>query len=401
VTPAAPTNAPSRLLQICAVDFTAFHFLLPLMRAQREWGLRVELACARGEFAERIEAEGFPLHDVPFARSVNPSALLGARRALSALLARERFDAVHLHTPVAALIGRPAARRARVPVIVYTAHGFYFHDAMPAWKRRAHVALERWAQRRADYLFTQSAEDAATAVRERISPADRTLAIGNGVDLARFRPDLLNEKEKEELRAELNLAPDDGPLVVMMGRIVREKGYFEFIEAWARVAREHPRARALLIGEALTSDRENAEARLRRRAEELGVSDSILWLGPRGDVPRLLAAADLFALPSWREGMPRSIVEAMASGLPVVASDIRGCREEVVEGETGRLVPARDAEALGRALVELLGDAEARRRMGQAGRRRAEAEFDERLVIERQREAFRALFEEKGLSWPP
>ena len=91
----------------------------------------------------------------------------------------------------------------------------------------------------------------------------------------------------------------------------------------------------------------------------------------------------------------------MALGLPVVASDIRGCREEVVEGETGRLVPARDAEALGRALVELLGDAEARRRMGQAGRRRAEAEFDERLVIERQREAFRALFEEKGLSWPP
>lgn len=98
--------------------------------------------------------------------------------------------------------------------------------------------------------------------------------------------------------------------------------------------------------------------------------------------------------------MPRSIIEAMAAGLPVIATDIRGCREEVIDGETGRLVAPRDARALAGALGDLMRDADLRRRMGEAGRRRAEAEFDERIVLERQREIMRSLFEEKGLRWP-
>lgn len=404
--------SPPRILQVCAVDFTIRHFLLPLMRAQREWGFDVEFACSRGPAIAEIEAEGFAWHEVPIERSMNPVAHARAWRAFGKLFCARKFDAVHLHTPVAALIGRPAARRAGVPAVLYTAHGFYFHDAMPSWKRRMHIGLERRAQKHADFLMTQSAEDCSTAIEEGIAPADRVRAIGNGVDLGSFGAELLGEAERRDVLRELGIGNSDGcddtessvdpigPVVTMMGRLVREKGYFEFVEAWAEVVRRHPRARALFIGEALASDRENPEASLRAEIERRGLSSSIVFAGLRGDVPRLLAASDVFVLPSWREGMPRSIIEAMASGLPVVATDIRGCREEVVDGETGFLVPVRDPAALAEKISRLAGDEALRGAMGRAGRERAESVFDERRVIDLQRGIYKSVFEAKGLAWP-
>ena len=158
--------------------------------------------------------------------------------------------------------------------------------------------------------------------------------------------------------------------------------------------------RALLVGEALTSDHDAAAGEIRAHARTLGLGNSIIFTGLRNDVPRLLALGDLFCLPSWREGMPRSLLEAMAMGLPVVSTDIRGCREEVVHGKTGFLVPVRDARALTRAMLQILQDEPLSRRMGQAARRHVESHFDEKLVIERQMAVLRELFEEKGLSWP-
>lgn len=393
-------GARPRLLQICAVDFTAYHFMLPLMRAQRKWGFEVELACTPGAFRKSIEAEGFPLRPLPISRSRNVIAHLRAYRELGKILREREYTVVHVHTPVAALIGRPAARRAGVPVVLYTAHGFYFHDAMAAHTRRAHIMLERRAQRSADFLFTQSAEDAATAVAERISGADRTLAIGNGVDLSRFQPGLLGDEERRSLRAELGIKNEEGPIVVMMGRLVREKGYFEFLEAWADVIREFPRARAILIGEALPSDHDDSAALIHTAIARLGIGASLVLTGLRRDVPRLLALGDLFVLPSWREGMPRSIIEAMGAGLPVIATDIRGCREEVVDGETGLIVPARDPAMLAAALRRLMADSELRTKMGAAGLRRAQENFSEDAVIARQEAVYRKIFREKGLAWP-
>lgn len=370
------------------------------MRAMRDWGFAVELACSPGGYDSAIQAQGFKFHGVRIERSVNPLAQWGAYRRLRCVIREGGYAAVHVHTPVAALIGRPAARRCAVPVVVYTAHGFYFHERMNPFLRRVHVGLERWAQRRADFLMTQSAEDCATAVAERIAPVGRAETIGNGVDLSAFGPHLLGEGGTAAVRSELMLQSGEGPVVAMMGRLVREKGYFEFIEAWARVVPRFPKARAVFIGEALGSDREDSALALKRRMDELGIRRTVILAGLRDDVPRLLAAADLFVLPSWREGMPRSILEAMASGLPVIATRIRGCREEVLEGETGFLVPVGDVAALAERLERLLGDEDLRRRMGRAARRRAEAHFDERAVIERQRLIFTRLFAEKGLAWP-
>ena len=387
------------LLQVCAVDFTARHFLMPLMRAQREAGFDVRLACAPGPFIPEITEEGFHVYPIPFQRSMNVLAHTVAYRRLRALLRRLRPMVVHTHTPVASLIARPAARRAGTPVVVYTAHGFYFHDAMQPAMRRTHILLERIAQHWADFLFTQSSEDLRTAVAEKIAPADRAEAIGNGVDVERFAPEQFAPELLDRKRRELGLT-GHGPVIVMIGRLVREKGYLELLEAFARVRPAFPDATLLAIGEALPSDHDDSADQIRARVRALGLEENVIFAGRRADVPALLAIGDLFVLPSWREGMPRSVIEAMAAGLPVVATDIRGCREEVIVGKTGLLVPPRDAEALARALATLLEDEELRRRMGAAGRERAATYFDERVVIDRQMRTLRRLFSERNLPWP-
>lgn len=393
------TPKPS-ILQLCAVDFTARHFLLPLMRAQRAAGFDVHLACSPGEYVSGIAAEGFPVYPLPFERSFNLWAHGRAYYRLTRLLASRRFTVVHAHTPIAAMIARPAARRSGVPLVLYTAHGFYFHEAMRPAVKQAHIWLERTAQRYADYLFTQSTEDLETALREGIAPRERAMAIGNGVDLERFGAERFAPEVLQKIRRELGLDDADGPIVIMIGRLVREKGYFEFLRAFAQVRKDYPTARALLVGEALASDHDDSARAIRQEAKALGLSQSVIFTGLRGDVPRILALGDIFCLPSWREGMPRSIIEAMASGLPVVATDIRGCREEILDGKTGFLVPVRDSQALSVALRQLTGNAELRRKMGEAGRRRAADYFSEAKVIERQMICMRQLFDRKGLEWP-
>jgi glycosyltransferase involved in cell wall biosynthesis len=369
-----------KICQLCAVDFTLYHFLLPLMRAQRDAGHEVVGVCARGALAAKVEAEGFRVIDAPIKRSSNPLALWRAYRGLRRLFEAERFDMVHAHTPVAALAGRPAAKRAGAARVVYTAHGFYFHEHMPWPKRWLHVALEWWGGRFTDVLFTQAAEDADTARALGLCRGGVVAAIGNGSDPARFRPAAPGEDTRARLRSAIGTRADT-PVFVMIGRLVAEKGYPELFRAM-KVA---PDAELWVVGERLASDHaQSIERDIAAVEADPDLSRRIRFLGYRADVPALLRAADAFVLPSHREGMPRSIVEAMLTGLPVIATDIRGSREEVLDSETGLLVPVRDPAALGAAIAKLAGDSDLRARLGDAGLRRARALYDERLVVERQ-----------------
>jgi glycosyltransferase involved in cell wall biosynthesis len=373
-----------KIAQLCAVDFTLYHFLLPLMRAMREAGHEVVGIASDGPLLEKVRGEGFRVEPVAIDRSFNVLRHWSSYRALRALFARERFDIVHVHTPVASLVGRAAAWRARVPRIVYTAHGFYFHEHMAWWKRCGFVTLEWLAGRVTDVLFTQAEEDAATARRLRLAKGPVIEAIGNGVDAASFAPGA-EENERRLRRAETRSAlgtSEERVVILMVGRLVAEKGYPELIAAMRAVDAE-----LWIAGERLASDHAPAiDAAIRAAEGDPVLRQRIRLLGYRADVPRLMQAADIFTLPSHREGMPRSIIEAMMSGLPVVGTDIRGTREEVVAGETGALVPVKDAAALASALARLVRDADLRRRWGEAGRARAFRLYREELVIARQLE---------------
>jgi glycosyltransferase involved in cell wall biosynthesis len=367
-----------KICQLSAVDFTLYHFLLPLMRGLRAAGHDVTGVCARGALAAKVEAEGFRVLDAPIRRSASPLALWRSYRALLALFRAERFDIVHAHTPVAALAGRFAAWRAGVPKVVYTAHGFYFHERMDPFRRALHVSLEWLAGRVTDLLMTQAEEDAATARRLGLSrgPAH---AIGNGADPSRFFPAPNGDPAREALRAGLGLAPGRAAILVV-GRLVAEKGYPELLAAIADVD-----ADLWVVGDRLDSDHAGSiDASIRAVESDPVRAARVRFLGYRADVPALMRAADMFVLPSHREGMPRSIIEAMLTGLPVVATDIRGSREEVVPEETGLLVPVNDSAALAAALSRLARDPALRARMGAAGLARARDLYDERKVVARQ-----------------
>lgn len=365
-----------KICQLCAVDFTLAHFLRPLMRGMRDAGHEVVGVCSDGALLDEVRADGFRVETVTIERNYNLRSHARSAAALIKLFRAEKFDIVHVHTPVASLVGRYAAWRAGVPRIVYTAHGFYFHEHM-AWPKRAvFVALEWLAGRVTDTLFTQAEEDAETARRLGLCRTGHVLGIGNGVDPARFGPDA---NVRAKVRKTLG-APDDKVIILMVGRMVAEKGYAELFRAMRKVDAE-----LWVVGERLASDHAaGVDAVIAGIGADPDWAAKVRFLGYRGDVPDVMRAADIFTLPSHREGMPRSIIEAMFTALPVVATDIRGTREEVIEGETGLMVPVRDEAALAGALQMLAKDADLRARMGAAGRVRALAEYDEALAIGRQ-----------------
>jgi glycosyltransferase involved in cell wall biosynthesis len=381
-----------RILELCAVDFTVYHLLHPLGLSLREAGFDVTFSCSPGVGLDLLEREGFDTAAVSISRNYNVARHARSLVALVRLMRGRRFEIVHAHTPVAGLIGRLAARLSGVPVIVYTAHGFYFHEGMNGPVRAFFVALEKWAATFTDLILVQSEEDREEAIAVGIAPPGKLIHIGNGVDPTRFGK-ALYAKEAAAFRSERRLG--EGPVIGFIGRAVREKGAIEFVRAAALVAREVPGARFVMIGEPLRSDRDSCWDELNRLRDELGLGDTLVLTGYRDDVPALLASFDLFALPSYREGMPRALLEAMATGLPVVATAIRGCREEVTDGVTGILVPPRDHESLARAITKLVSSRELSSRMGTAGRERVLASFDERKIVAFEIEQIRRIAERK------
>jgi glycosyltransferase involved in cell wall biosynthesis len=368
-----------KICQLCAVDFTMARLLLPLCTAMQDAGHEVVAICSDGPLLERVEAAGIRCRPVPIARSMNPFKAMASARAVADVMREENFDLVHVHTPVASLIGRLAAWRSGVPVIAYTAHGFYFHEHMAWLRRNAFVAAEWLAGRVTDILMTQSEEDAAFARSAGLIRGSVITAIGNGVDASLFAPG--SSEGRTAMRDGLD-TPQDAVVIAMVGRLVAEKGYPELFAAMREVD-----AHLWVAGARLASDHADPiDAALDAIEADTDLRSRIHLLGERDDIADLLAAADLFTLPSHREGMPRSIIEAMMTGLPVVATDIRGSREEVVDGETGLLVPVNQTDALASALSALAADPARRARMGVAGRDRALCLYDETRVIARQLE---------------
>ena len=211
------------------------------------------------------------------------------------------------------------------------------------------------------------------------------MLLGNGTDVDHFEPAAVPRERLTLLRRELGI--DRSDLVVgTIGRLVAEKGYREFFDAARRIRGEDPRVRFLAVG-----DPDPSKADALRAGELRAAGVDVIFTGWRDDVRDLLGLMDVFVLASWREGMPRSAIEAAAMGKPLVLTDIRGCREVVRPGVEGLLVPPRSPSALADAITLLLHDPALRQRMGEAARRRAVERFDERRVTADLVDAYRSL----------
>ncbi len=360
-----------KVLELANVDFSLRHFVLPLMQGLRARGHEVVGACADGAMLAEVRGAGFRVETVPLARSLSPAAQTSALRAIHSLIHAERPDLVHAHMPISGFLGRVAARAAGVPCIAYTCHGFLFNQPGPLPRRAAALAMEWLGGRLTDVYMTVSAREAEDA--RRLGIARTPHAIGNGRDPTRYRPD---PQLRHVIREAFGIA-DNRVVAIVVSRLVRHKGHPELLAAMQSVDAE-----LWVVGERLESDHgEDLEPVFVDAQANLG--PRLRRLGSRADVASLMAAADIFVLPSHFEGLPMSVIEAMLCGLPVISTAIRGPGEQVVDGVTGFLVAPRSVQPLADALRMLVADAVLRRRLGQAGRTRALAIYDEADVVGR------------------
>ena len=384
-----------KLIHLTTVDLSLRALLLGQLERYAKEGFEVVGVSAPGPYVAEVEARG--IRHVPvesLTRSWTPVRDLRAIADLRRLFRAERPTIVHTHNPKTGVFGRIAARAAGVPIVVNTVHGLYAAADIGPVKRGVVRAAERVSARLSDFELFQSAEDHEWAVRTRLVPRRRAGWLGNGVDTARFDPASVDRSRVAELRRAWGA---EGRIVVgTVGRLVAEKGYRELFRAAEVVRRDHPEALFVAVG---PEDPSKADRLDEGALDRVRARDGIVLAGEgtAADMPAIHAAFDLFCLPSYREGVPRSAIEAMAMGRAVVATDIRGCREVVADGETGLLIPARDGGALARAVVRLVRDPDLREAMGASGRARAVERFDEELVVRRTLDVYDRLLWAKGL----
>jgi glycosyltransferase involved in cell wall biosynthesis len=394
-TTAEVPGARPKLVHVTTVDMSLDVLLGYQLRRFAAAGFEVVGVSAPGPHVAALEADGIRHVPAPhLTRSWTPVTDARALAELRSLLRRERPAIVHTHNPKSGVLGRVAARAARVPVIVNTVHGLYDQEGLSRSRRIAVARAERVAMRLSAQELFQSQEDLERALRDRMVPASRATWLGNGVDLHRFDGSRVDPGAVVRLRA----AWGGTPVVGTVGRLVAEKGYPELFDAWRRVRTAHRDAVLVVVGPGEPNKEDALDPHLIRLARAEGVV--FHGEGSHEEMPALYAALDLFVLASRREGMPRSAIEASAMRLPVVATDIRGCREVVDDGETGRLVPARDPVALAEAIGALLEDRPTADAMGAAGRERALERFDEAAVVDRTLQVYRRLMAARRIPFP-
>ena len=378
--------AGRRLVHLTAADISLALLLGPQLRAFAAQGMEVIGVSAPGPFVDRLEEWG--IRHVPLAhssRSVSPGDDLLAIPELVRVFRALRPDIVHTHNPKPGLFGRLAARAVGVPGIVNTVHGLYATAEDPPFRRAVVYALERVAASCSQVELVQNPDDVATLRRLGI-PADRLVLLGNGVDLERFQP---RRTIEDIARARRELGVDPSAVVAgTVGRLVWGKGFKELFAAAEQMRALRPEVVFVVVG---PIDEAKGDALTDADVAEATGLGNVVFTGHRDDVELLYPGFDVFVLPSHREGFPRSAMEAAASGLPVVATDIRGCRQVVDHGVNGLLVPLLDVDALTAAVADLAGDPARRGTMGARSRAKAESEFDDRQVIETTLDAYRRL----------
>ena len=332
--------------------------------------------------------EGVRVTFVPSLKGpIRPWDDLRALRDLERLFRSERPHVVHTHSSKAGVVGRLAAARAGVPVVVHTIHGFGFNAEQPPWLRTALVAAERLAARRATHVVAVSrAHLERGAALGCLDPA-RASVIRSGVHLGAFRAaaDEAPIPGGSPLRRDLGL-PADAPVVGLIACLKPQKAPLDFVEAAARVVAMRPDARFLVAGDG------ELRGAVEARCKALGIADKVRLLGWRRDVPRIMAAVDIVVLTSLWEGLPRVVPEAIAAGRPVVATAVDGTAEILRDGHNALTARAGDPQGIARGVLRILGEPALGPALVRAARPLL-AEFDIDDMVRAQERLYAALLE--------
>ena len=367
-----------KFLLFANTDWYLYNFRLALAVALRERGHELVLVSPPGEYTSRIEQAGFRWAAFDFSRrGMNPLSELNTIARLKRLYAAEKPDLVHHFTIKCVLYGSSAAHQAGNPAVVnaITGLGYMFLGRDP-FVRVLRQFVKRYYRQaiKGTRVIFQNPDDLALFLQLRLAaPEQCSLIRGSGVNMERFLPSATE--------------PTNAPLVVLPSRLLWDKGVGEFVSAARSLKASGIKARFALVGD---SDPHNPACVPQEQLEQWQKDGDVECWGWREDMGAVLQQAHIVCLPSYREGVPRVLIEAAASGRPLIATDVPGCREVVRDGENGLLVPVRDAAALANAMRTLILDAPRRRRMGANGRALVEANFAEEGVIQETLEVYRS-----------
>jgi len=345
----------------------------------KERGFEIHAVSSPGVMLQEAEArESIPVYPVAMPRRISLIADLKALYQLYRLFRRYHPDIVHAHTPKGGLLGVLAARLARVPIVIYTMRGLPYITAT-GLKQKILISTETLACRLADRVLAVSFSLRQRAVAMKFCPGEKIRVLGcgssNGVEAkSRFNPERINPDARRTIR-NLYEIPLDALVIGYVGRIVRDKGMVELGEAWQRLRTAFPDLYLMLIGPLEPQD-PIPQILLKQWQDD----PRVVFTGRIKDMVPYYAAINVLVLPTYREGFPNTPLEAAAMELPVVATQVDGCVDAVVDGVTGLLVPPGDRAALAQAIAQLLLNPEQRQQMGNMGRQRVLRDFRPEVI---------------------
>jgi glycosyltransferase involved in cell wall biosynthesis len=363
-----------------------YRLRMPWVRMLKENGYKVYAVVASGAWNESIEAGGAEFVEWKLSRSGrNPVSELGSILGLTKILRRIKPDIVQNFHTKPNIYAPIAARLARVPVTVSTVTGLgYTFVDRPSLRgrvaKRINLGMYSFANRLAKQVAFQNPDDLDLLSKAGTLPngKGRFIPGGSGVDVNEYRPDSQNSTESLELRNSLGISPE-AFVVMFVGRLQLDKGLVEFVEAARMLRNRRDSIAFVMVGAPDPGNKRSLPESLLKQWESEG---DVIFTGRREDVPNLMAMANTVAAPTfYREGLPRTLIEAAATGLPLIGTDMPGVREAINDGDNGILIQPKSSTALADAVVELADDPEKADRYGKASLERAISEFDHRRVI--------------------
>jgi glycosyltransferase involved in cell wall biosynthesis len=360
------------VLFLATFDSHIYYFHIPFMKLIRLKGYEVQAAASPLHgFRKKIEKKGFVFFPISFSRNpLHPKNVI-AFFQLYRLMKKNKYQLIHTHTPVASFLGRFAAKLAGVPSVLYTAHGFHFFNGAPKKNWLFYYTAERLSARYTDALLVMNQEDFENGKKLGFVPGESLFLVhGVGVDIKKFA----QVQEGKEIREELSIS-NDAVVVTCIAEFNQNKNHDFLLDAWYEISKRKKNIKLILVGD-------GDLAKEMREKVKYNKESSVFFLGKREDVPRILKESDINVLVSKREGLPRCIMEAMAAGKPVVATDIRGNRDLIHDGVNGYLVKLDDIEGLINSIIKLANDEVLRKRMGEKGQEIIEAYSLENVLVE-------------------
>ncbi len=339
---------------------------------------------SEGELITEVRKRNIDLMILPeLVREINPTKDFLALVKLAKYIRKENFDIVHTNSSKAGILGRLAAKLAGTPVILHTVHGWAYHNHMGKRRKGLYVTLEKWAEKFTHKLITVSDLNIKKGLADGIGNENKYVTIHSGIDLNRFDPSNLDSISKKK---EWNIDPSDR-VVGSVTRLSEQKAPADFVRMANEILKHIPKVSFLLVGDGPLKDE------IQNLIDRLNISKKVILAGLRHDIPELLALMDVFVLSSLWEGLPRVFPQAMAMGLPIVATNVDGAPEAIKDGVNGFLVPPKDFTTLAQRTLQLIEDPRLARKMGEAGRKMVYPDFCVKEMVRKTEHLYMELIE--------